>query len=259
MRKYWKIDNINRVIHYSKAMFSWKKDDVLLASFPKSGNTWVRYFWLNYISQAEMNGEVIDFKTLDHIMPSFGLSNFFSPWEYKSLPKAAASHWRYGFYFRIPKKVLIIRDPRDVMVSYFHFINGKKDLPEIKNFSFFIRDVQYGLPAWFRYYTNWLKMADVVLRYEELKNDDIGEFEKMFDGLNLSYDKRWLTEAAKASRFERFKKIEMTFGHSKPDSNKEGFQFARKGEVGDYLNYFSEMDLLYYKDQCVKYNLNEYK
>jgi hypothetical protein len=247
--------NVLKALHYAKASFSWRKNDVLLVSFPKSGNTWVRYFWINYISQAEWAGKTIDFKTLDNVMPSFGLPNFFNRWRHTSLPKAVASHWTYGPYFSRPKRVFIIRDPRDVMVSYFHYINAKANQPDFVSFSEFIRTSRFGLEAWARHFLSWRDKADYIIKYEDLKSNDIAEFKRMFEHLGISYNEEHLIKAAEASRFDNFRKVEATMGHSKPEANKGEFKFTRKGIVGDYKNYFLEEDERYYYSILQKYNL----
>jgi hypothetical protein len=38
-----------------------RESDVILASFPRSGNTWMRFIWANMIAELELGGRVVDF------------------------------------------------------------------------------------------------------------------------------------------------------------------------------------------------------
>jgi hypothetical protein len=44
-----------------------KSDDIIIASFPKSGNTWMLFILANIISLCEMDGRQIDFNVLHEL------------------------------------------------------------------------------------------------------------------------------------------------------------------------------------------------
>ena len=252
-----RLTKLLKVPTYIRATIKLKSEDIILASFPKSGNTWVRNIICNYISIEEMNGKTIDFKTLDEIMPGFVSSSYFNQWAYK-IPKFIASHLRYGIYFTKPKKILLIRDPRDVMVSYYHFLNNKKHLPNFNSLSDLMQSKKYGIRSWIKHYKSWVSKADYILTYEDMLKNDVIEIENLFNFLNIKYDKANLEAAVEKSRFKNFKKIEEKFGHSKTDQNLSTFTFVRKGIAGDYRNHFRNEDYEYYNKMMKLYKVDIY-
>ena len=78
---------------------------------------------------------------------------------------------------------------------------------------------------------------------------------KKFD---IAYKEENLLQAIENSRFKNFKKIEQTYGHSRPDENESDFSFARKGEAGDYKNHFNEKCHNLYDQLLKKYGFESY-
>ena len=244
--------------HYIKAVKRLTKNDVILVSFPKSGNTWIRNIIANYLGQKEMGKDIITFKELDDIMPSFGNEIFFKEWNFK-IPKFSATHLQFFPFFKKCRNVLVIRDPRDVMVSYFHYINRKKGEYMFPTLFDLLIHPKLGLEAWFKHTISWSGKIDFLIVYEEVLEDDISVINNLFTVLRVEYDSEVLEKAVENSRFDTFKMIEETYGHSKPENNKEGFHFARKGKSGDYKNHFDDKCYALYTDILKKYGFEDYE
>jgi hypothetical protein len=144
-------------------------DDIILTSFPKSGNTWVRFFLCNIISIREWDREVVTFPKLDDTMPELGVSNLVKHWKYNAIPRVVKTHKKRWPIFKNNDSVLIVRDPRDVMVSYYHSEKSKVGGTYSGNFSDFIRHPDFGIGAWCDHFTSWKPHAEIVLEYEEMK------------------------------------------------------------------------------------------
>ena len=88
-------------------------DDVFVVSYPKSGNSWVRFLIANLVAP----GRSVDFASVQEIVPGI---DWLSANELRRLsrPRLLKSHEyfdpRYG------KLLYLVRDPRDVVVSYYH-------------------------------------------------------------------------------------------------------------------------------------------
>ena len=95
-------------------------NDVFLVSYPKSGNTWMRFLLANYI-----NGGKVDLSLANRIIPDI----HYNPQDIvESLnPRFIKTHNSYREEYK--RVVYIVRDGRDVAVSYFFHLKKFKMLP----------------------------------------------------------------------------------------------------------------------------------
>ena len=89
-------------------------DDVFIVSYPRSGNTWVRFLIGSMVYQAD-----VDFNNLVTIIPDiYRCTNRFL--ESLERPRYLKSHEPYDG--RYPKVIYLVRDPRDVAISYYYWL-----------------------------------------------------------------------------------------------------------------------------------------
>jgi len=225
-------DKMRRAVRYAQGVIGLRNNDIILTSFPKSGNTWVRFFFCHLISLAEWEDKVVDFSTLDSTMPELGVSNLLHPWQHRTIPRIVKTHKGCWPIFRDKKSVLVIRDPRDTMVSFYHF-EMAKIVPRFRgSFAEFIRSDAFGLERWFKHYRSWIDRCTVLVKYEDLRSDDVGHFRKMLQSLGIEISDQLLGAAAERSRFGRVQKIEKQYGQTKTGHFKENYSFARSGKSG---------------------------
>ncbi|XP_077342483.1 sulfotransferase 6B1-like [Lithobates pipiens] len=137
--------------------------------------------------------------------------------------------------------LLILRNPKDTAVSYFHFTNNNPVLPTYESWDLFFKDyisgnVIYG--SYFDYTLQWEKHIDhaniLVLTFEDMKADLLKELKKISDFYGLA-----LTDEP-----IRLVKEKTTFSSMKEKSSKThrdlGIVFFRKEEVGDWKSLFTE-------------------
>lgn len=248
----------NKVWLYGSGIVSLRKTDIILASFPKSGNTWVRFFFCNLIAMNELSDATIDFKTLDMTMPELGVNSLLPPWPYRSVPRIVKTHRPFWPVFSGKRSILVIRDPRDVMVSYFHFETSMISPRFRGEFADFLRHPKFGLTAWFKHYLSWRDRCDVIVRYEDLRKDDVQGFSRMLSAIKLELPKDLVVAATEKSRFEKIQQIEQNYGSPKPDIFKPGATFARKGKSGSWKDYFSKEDLELYERMKSEHHVNLY-
>jgi hypothetical protein len=94
------------------------EDAVFLVSFPKSGNTWSR-FLIGNLTHPE---EPVTFANVDRIVPDiYGTAAN----DIRAMPPPRVFKSHEAFDPRYRRVIYIVRDPRDVAVSSYHF--ARKD------------------------------------------------------------------------------------------------------------------------------------
>lgn len=255
----FKMKNVTQKVWlYGTGVVSLRKTDIILASFPKSGNTWIRFFFCNLIAMNEVGDTTIDFKKLDAMMPELGVTSLLPPWPYKSIPRIVKTHLAHWPFFAGKRSIFVVRDPRDVMVSFFHFEMAMKKPRFEGTFSEFLRHPRFGLEAWFKHFESWHQHCDVMIHYENLRKDDVQEFSKMLSTLGLALPSTLVMAAIEKSRFENIQQMEKKYGSPKPDVFNADATFARKGKSGSWKDYFCDDDLALYERMKSKYHVSLY-
>jgi hypothetical protein len=250
---------VNKLRRYALGIAGLRKDDIILVSYPKSGNTWVRFFLCNLITRVEGDGDQVDFKRVDATMPQLAVNDLTLPWPYRVIPRIVKTHNPFWFPFLGKRAIYVIRDPRDVMVSHYHFVTGKALAKWEGSFADFIRHPKYGLENWFRHVQSWQGRWHYLCYYERLLADDVSEFRAILQAIGSTVSEEILLETVAASRFDNVKKIVEERGHTVEDEWKPNHGFMRKGQSRDWVTWFDEQDLALYAELQVKYNLGFYE
>lgn len=241
-------------IRYAIGFIGLRKTDVLLSSFPRSGSTWMRFLLCNLISLLEWDGKTVDFLLLNRTMVELGVSNLLEPWPHSStIPRVVKTHRRYPPIFGRNRAIGIIRDPRDVMVSFYHFQRDRQGVYD-GTFSEFIRKQRSGLQSWFRHYTSWRDHWDLIVKYENMREDVFHEFNQVLDILGIEYPEDLIRKAISRSSFESLQEIE----DSNSISDRRNSRAVRDGRTQQWVDYFSEQDLAYYCDLAERFEVHVY-
>lgn len=186
-------------------------DDMFLVSYPKSGNTWMRFLVGNLV----FPNDPIRFSNVERRIPSiYGMADQ----RLRIVPRPRYLKSHEPFHPEYQNVIYIVRDPRDVAVSYFHFAQKVKAIPPntgIEDFvSSFISDdlwLRYG--TWADHATSWLAMAPsrrkfLVLRYEDLLADTSQELAKIASFLGIQATSEHLNHAIQMSSADRMRDLE---------------------------------------------------
>jgi len=223
------------------APFEPRSDDVYLASFPKSGNTWVAFLIANAISHHLKLGMHANFFNIHFFVPDIHESRHipaelsFPP--FRRIIKTHAPNNRE--YHNV---LFLARDPRDVMSSY--YLYTKNQLIFDGSFSEFLRHEKYGIKAWQKHAESWLERSGrhqnlQVFRYEDFAKDPIKELERLFDILGFRLAHETLAQAAELSNFENMKKLEAeTYSYSIKRFDK--FKFVARDQLTETVTLSEE-------------------
>ena len=213
-------------------------DDAFVVSYPKSGNTWVRFL----IAHLVAAGRPVDFSSVQEIVPGI---DWLSARKIRSLsrPRILKSHE----YFdpRYEKLVYLVRDPRDVVVSYYHHDLRRGLIPEGHPIEQYVarflagRLDPYG--SWQEHVGSWLGARDgdpgfLLLRYEDLSAAPEPGLRRIADFLGLRSSDAELESACERSSFEAMRRLERfqaeTAGTLSPVRVQQ--PFVRSGTVGGW-------------------------
>ncbi len=221
-------------------------DDLYLVAFPKSGITWLNFLMANVHLKMSGSDQQVTFYNIDDFIPDIE--------QVKCLKKSILtfpghrvikSHSEFNPFYK--KIIYLVRDPRDVMVSYYYFL---------KNLRLFDQDLTklifspvYGIEAWCRHVQGWVERTPAsdridFVRYEDLKSDPLGVLTRIYSLLGHQVPRDVLEQAVKHSSFENMKKLEEEYNYG-GDFRFPAFEFVRRGQAGGYRTEISEGDLAF--------------
>jgi hypothetical protein len=185
-------------------------DDTFLVSYPKSGNTWVRFLLANLIYP----NETVGFSNINRLLPAPGvLSKRFL----RSLPRPRILKSHEPFDARFRRVIYLARDPRDVVVSEYHFNLKKRYIEAGVTLEQFVgrfmggETSSYG--SWWEHTSSWIAARHgnpgfLLVRYEDLLSDSIGETGKIAKFLGIAADRERLQAAVERSSADKMRKLE---------------------------------------------------
>src|SRR5215510_3046374 len=215
-----------------------RPSDVFIVTYPKSGTEWLRFLIANSIKD-DLNEE-ITFLNHTAYVPDINepYSTLNSLDEFASLPdpRFFSVHARYDPVF--PKVVYVLRDPRDVMVSYYHY-KRLTDASFCSSLQEFVMSDNHYPGRWDKHVVGWLLNGQhtplCLVRYEEMHQDTQGILKRVLDFAGLSYTEADISRAVEASQFERMRAGEEKYGIPHPDIlTHTGERFVRRGKIGGY-------------------------
>jgi hypothetical protein len=186
------------------------------------------------------DADEVDFPFLDSTMPAIGAGNVGDEWVFEPYPRLVKTHARWLPFFQGNRSIGLVRDPRDVMVSYYHYQKDRNQIYD-GSFSDFVRDHRFGLRRWIDHHDSWRDRWNLVIRYEDMKANTIGQLERILRFLGIETKPDQIERAVKRSAMERTRRVESTA------SENENAQFARRGKTKQWTKYFSKDDEAFYQ------------
>jgi len=206
-------------------------DDVWLTSYPRSGNTWARFMIANLLRPNVAH----TLHSVQRLVPDiYAVSE-------RSLavvarPRILKSHEYFDPRYRCI--IYLVRDPRDVAVSYFHFQTQREliaaELPARKWIGDFIAGGgEFG--SWRDHVESWLSTRGdserfALVRYEDVKEDPVRELKRIsrFLEKSLPLDPQGVKLAVERSSIEELRQLEQRSPGAQP--------IVRRGVVGGWRN-----------------------
>jgi hypothetical protein len=187
-------------------------DDTFLVSYPRSGNTWTRFLIANLVNP----GVDVSFKNIERLIPDTSSQ---SSRALRRAPRPRIIKTHEYFDHRCRKIVCIVRDPRDVALSYYDFQRKYRHIedgyPLVKYVDDFVsgrlNSKDWG--TWGENVASWLytrgKSNDfLLLRYEDMIEDPVRELARTATFLGIVSDPARIEQAVQRSSADRMREME---------------------------------------------------
>ena len=248
--------------------FPLQQDDVIISSYPRSGSTWTQH-----TVRLLRNGGKDDGINLDDAVPWLevlgtpkGNMMNLNPQAVEQLvpPRSMKTHLPYHMtpgglpHTTGTKYIYIIRNPKDVCVSFWHFgqtqikkfqsgddQSGAGPIPWDLFFTDFMEAKNGGsiYGGWLNHVLGWWKHKDapniLFLRYETVKKEPYKTVQTIakFMGMKDVTDEYVETVVGNSS-FDSMS-MNSSVNNRKKDGASFAIQFLRKGIIGDWKNHFT--------------------
>jgi hypothetical protein len=231
--------------------------DVLMTSFPKCGRTWLRVM----LGSALQQHFRVESRRLVMLEP---LAAALHP----AIPDILVEHDSHPFrkrsdqleaskaHFADKKVILLVRDPRDVMVSAYFHKRKRRKRPYPGSISDYLREESGSLKTFIRYYNHWAAQRHVprnflLVRYEDLHAGSEEQLRRVLDAVGVGeVSDEVIEEAVRFASFENMRAMETSdaLGSRRLRPGRAGDETSyktRQGAVGRYRQHLSAEDIRY--------------
>jgi len=213
-------------------------DDIFILSFPKSGNTWTRFLIAN-LAYPETPA---DFSNINRLTPD---PEALSKRELARMPRPRIIKSHQYFDPRYKRVIYVVRDPRDVALSQYHFHRKRKliedDYSPEKFVSRFVAGQTGPYGSWGENVASWLatrlhRPGFLLLRYEDMLENTARELAKVAAFLEFPPDAERIRNAVQRSSAEEMRKLEKSQAllWSSTRSTRQDVPFVREAKAGGW-------------------------
>jgi len=214
---------LNHLAHTSQVLFGRVNagraltvfpDDRFLVSYPRSGSTWARFLIGNLVHPHEP----ITFANIESYLPSIYICSD-RALRRQPRPRLLTSHECFDPKYRTI--IYVVRDPRDVAVSYYHYCIKNRDISENHPLDDFVSryiaaEVNPNYDRWGSWADNvmsWVNMRQnhggfLLLRYEDMVDSPERELGKAAALLNIDAQPERLRRAVELSSADHMRSLE---------------------------------------------------
>ncbi|XP_073326402.1 cytosolic sulfotransferase 3-like [Pagrus major] len=237
--------------------FQARPDDILIATYPKAGTTWVSLILdLLYFGQTSPERQTsipiyqrVPF--LEFTKPSMD-SGIDLAENLATSPRLIKTHYPVQF---VPKSfweqnckiVYMGRNAKDSMVSFFHFDRMAMTQPDPGDWNSYFNRFMEGkvlFGSWYDHVNNWWKKKQTYsnlhyMFYEDMIEDTGREIDNLCSFLGLSPSAKEKKQIMYGVQFDNMKKNDMANYSTVNTMDFKISTFMRKGKVGDWKNHFT--------------------
>ena len=213
-------------------------DDTFIISYPKSGNTWTRFLIAN-LAYPETPA---NFANINQLTPD---PEALSKRELARMPRPRIIKSHQYFDPRYPRVIYVVRDPRDVALSQYHFQRKRRlfadDYPIEQFVTRFVAGQTSPYASWGDNVASWLvtrqnRPGFLLLRYEDMLEDAARELAKVAAFLGIPADPDRIRNAVTGSAANEMRKMEKTQSRqwSSTKDTRQDIPFVREAKAGGW-------------------------
>jgi Sulfotransferase domain len=187
-------------------------DDTFVVSYPRSGNTWTRFLIANLV-YPEKN---VGFTNIEKLIPDTSSQ---SNRALKSTPRPRIIKSHEYFDHRYRKVIYIVRDPRDVVLSYYDFQRKYMQIDDAYPLEQYVEDfvqgrlISIGWGTWAENVSSWIYTRGkstnfLLLRYEDMMKDTTRELTRIAQFFGIEAAPTRLQEVIDRSSADRMRELE---------------------------------------------------
>lgn len=185
-------------------------DDTFIVSYPRSGNTWTRFLIANLLHPEE----TVSFANIERFVPD---TTSLPRKAFRTIPRPRVIKSHEYFDLRCRRVIYIVRDPRDVAISCYHFLKKVHvvalDMPLEDFVSHFVKGEFDIYGTWGQNVGSWLVArygteGFLLLRYEDLVQDPLQELAKVADFFGVEAPPERLARVVELSSADHMRKLE---------------------------------------------------
>jgi Sulfotransferase domain len=187
-------------------------DDTFVVSYPRSGNTWTRFLIANLVYPDKD----VSFTNIEKLIPDTSSQ---SNRALKGTPRPRIIKTHEYFDHRYPKTIYIVRDPRDVALSYYDFQRKYMQIEDGYPLERYVNDfvtgklISVGWGTWGENVGSWIftrgkRKEFLLLRYEDMMKDTHRELARIAEFLDIDPAPERLQRAIERSSADRMRELE---------------------------------------------------
>ncbi|XP_040284841.1 amine sulfotransferase-like [Bufo bufo] len=225
-----------------------RDSDVFLVTYPKSGTIWAQQILSLIFNEGHRN----ETENIDNIerVPWIEYNIYNADFSIRPSPRLFSSHLPYyllprDLRSRIGKVIYVYRNPKDAMVSFYHFYQlfSKLSYPvDFETFADFFMSGKVIGGSWFDHVRGWYTHKEdfniLFLTYEEMKKDLRSVVLKICKFLDIRLEEKAIDIVLEKATFNNMKcdpHANYSFFPKEILDQSRG-KFLRKGTIGDWKN-----------------------